>query len=159
VDIYRHEAKAARNIWNLALYIMMFPQLIAGPIVRYSSVSRQLRKRVIHYNLIRHGLWFFAIGMSQKVLIANNMAEVADKVYATPADSLSTAIIWLGTFAYTLQIYFDFAGYSNMAIGLGFILGFTFPQNFNYPYVSRSLTEFWRRWHMWVYPGFPMVFC
>ena len=148
VDVYRRDATPARSIWDLALYIMMFPQLIAGPIVRYSRVARQIRRRTIHFNYVLHGLLFFSIGLAQKVLLANNMAGVADSVYALPTGALSTPIAWTGALFYTLQIYFDFAGYSNMAIGLGLAMGFKFPRNFNYPYISTSITEFWRRWHI-----------
>jgi len=148
IDIYRRDARPARSIWDLALYIMMFPQLIAGPIVRYASVARQIRRRTIHRNFAIHGLLFFSIGLGQKVLVANNVAGVADGIFALPADSLSHELAWTGAIAYTLQIYFDFAGYSNMAIGLGLLTGFRFPRNFDYPYISQSITEFWRRWHM-----------
>lgn len=148
VDVYRRDAQPARSPWDLALYIMMFPQLIAGPIVRYASVARQIRRRTIHLNYVVHGLLFFAVGLSQKILFANNVAGVADGIFALPEDSLSTTLAWSGALAYTLQIYFDFAGYSNMAIGLGLMMGFKFPHNFNYPYISQSITEFWRRWHM-----------
>jgi len=147
-DVYRRDAKCERSFWNLALYIMMFPQLIAGPIVRYKTIARQINKRIVHFNYVRYGLWFFTIGLSQKVLIANNAGELADRLFALPLEQLSTAIAWLAALSYTLQIYFDFSGYSNMAIGLGFVLGFKFPRNFNYPYISRSITEFWRRWHI-----------
>jgi alginate O-acetyltransferase complex protein AlgI len=148
VDVYRHKAPPAKSVWDLALYIMMFPQLIAGPIVRYASVARQIRRRTVHFNYAFHGLMFFAVGLSQKVLVANNVAGAADGIFGLPLDSLSTQIAWTGALAYTLQIYFDFAGYSNMAIGLGLMMGFKFPHNFNYPYISQSITEFWRRWHM-----------
>jgi alginate O-acetyltransferase complex protein AlgI len=148
IDVYRRDARPAKSVWDLALYIMMFPQLIAGPIVRYAKVARQIRRRTIHFNYSIHGLMFFAIGLAQKILIANNVAGVADGIFALPQDSLSALIAWTGAIAYTLQIYFDFAGYSNMAIGLGLMMGFKFPENFNYPYISQSITEFWRRWHM-----------
>ena len=148
IDVYRGEAKPARSLRDLALYILMFPQLVAGPIVRYASVARQLRRRVIHASYVRHGLLFFSVGLAQKVLLADNMAGVADKVFALPADQLGTGLAWAGALAYMQQIYFDFAGYSNMAIGLGLIMGFKFPHNFDYPYISQSITEFWRRWHM-----------
>ena len=148
IDVYRRDARPARSAWDLALYIMMFPQLIAGPIVRYASVARQIQRRTIHFNYAIHGLLFFAVGLSQKTLIANNVAGVADSIFSLPLDNLSAAIAWSGSLAYTLQIYFDFAGYSNMAIGLGLLMGFKFPRNFNYPYISQSITEFWRRWHM-----------
>jgi len=148
IDVYRRDARPADSVWDVALYIMMFPQLIAGPIVRYAAVARQIQRRTIHFNYAIHGILFFAVGLSQKVLIANNVAGVADGVFALPQASLDAALAWTGTVAYTLQIYFDFAGYSNMAIGLGLLLGFKFPHNFNYPYISQSITEFWRRWHM-----------
>jgi len=148
IDVYRRQATPARSVWDLALYIMLFPQLIAGPIVRYSTVARQIRRRTLHLNYVRHGLLFFSVGLAQKVLIANNVAVVADPIFDLPLESLSTTLAWAGSLAYTLQIYFDFAGYSNMAIGLGLCMGFKFPRNFNYPYISQSITEFWRRWHM-----------
>jgi alginate O-acetyltransferase complex protein AlgI len=148
VDIYRKKAKPASSVWDLALYIMMFPQLIAGPIVRYATVARQIRRRTVHLNYVMNGLMFLSIGLSQKVLLANNAGSVADDIFALPLDLLSSSLAWTGSLAYTLQIYFDFAGYSNMAIGLGLIMGFKFPHNFNYPYISQSITEFWRRWHM-----------
>jgi len=148
IDVYRRKAMPARSIWDLALYIMMFPQLIAGPIVRYYWVARQIKRRTLHFNYVRHGMLFFSIGMAQKVLIANNVAIIADDIFALSNESLSTLLAWVGALAYTLQIYFDFSGYSNMAIGLGLCMGFKFPQNFNYPYISLSVTEFWRRWHI-----------
>jgi alginate O-acetyltransferase complex protein AlgI len=148
VDVYRGAALPARNIWDLALYLMLFPQLIAGPIVRYASIARQIRRRTVHANHVVHGLLFFAVGLSQKVLLANNVAGVADGIFGLGTGSLSSLLAWTGALAYTLQIYFDFAGYSNMAIGLGLFMGFQFPQNFDYPYISQSITEFWRRWHM-----------
>ncbi|MBK1724318.1 MBOAT family O-acyltransferase [Thiocystis violacea] len=148
IDVYRRDAKPARSLSDLALYIMMFPQLVAGPIVRYATVARQLRRRVIHASYVRHGLLFFSVGLAQKVLFADNMAAVADAVFALPSERLGTGLAWTGSLAYMQQIYFDFAGYSNMAIGLGLVMGFKFPHNFNYPYISQSITEFWRRWHM-----------
>lgn len=148
IDVYRGDAKPARSLRDLALYIMMFPQLVAGPIVRYATVARQLNRRVIHASYVRHGLLFFSVGLAQKVFFADNMAGVADAVFALPADRLGSGLAWAGAAAYMQQIYFDFAGYSNMAIGLGLVMGFKFPHNFNYPYISQSITEFWRRWHM-----------
>jgi alginate O-acetyltransferase complex protein AlgI len=148
VDVYRGDARPARNLLDLALYIAMFPQLIAGPIVRYATVSEALRRRHIEATAILHGSGLFVFGLAQKVLIANNVAEVADAAFNTAPASLGTAQAWLGAVAYSLQIFFDFAGYSLMAIGLGLFMGFRFPDNFNYPYISRSVTEFWRRWHM-----------
>lgn len=148
VDVYRREARAARSFFDLALYISMFPQLIAGPIVRYGAVAIDLRGREISTSDVLQGMRWFVTGLAYKVLLANNSASVADAVFAAPAAQLTVAVAWLGVLAYTLQIFFDFAGYSLMAMGLGRIMGFHFPRNFNYPYISRSITEFWRRWHM-----------
>jgi alginate O-acetyltransferase complex protein AlgI len=148
VDVYRKEAKVEKNIFNLALYISMFPQLIAGPIVRFKTVAKQIHKRQHTLDNISQGMRIFIIGLAQKALIANTVAISADEIFALPESALTTAVAWLGAFCYSFQIYFDFAGYSNMAIGLGLIMGFTFPKNFNYPYVSQSITEFWRRWHI-----------
>ena len=148
VDVYRKEAKVEKNPINLALYISMFPQLIAGPIVRFKTVAEQIRHRVHSLDNISKGIRIFIIGLAQKALIANTVAITADQIFSLPENSLTTSVAWLGTICYTFQIYFDFAGYSNMAIGLGLIMSFTFPKNFNYPYISQSITEFWRRWHM-----------
>lgn len=148
IDIYRGHARPARSLANLALYMMLFPQLVAGPIVRYASVARQINRRAIHASHVRHGMLFFAVGLAQKTFFANNMGAVADAIFGLPLDQLSSGTAWTGATTYMLQIYFDFAGYSNMAIGLGLIMGFKFPHNFNYPYISQSITEFWRRWHM-----------
>lgn len=148
VDVYRKEAKPAKSVISLFAYIAMFPQLIAGPIVRYSSVSKELISRATDLRHVYHGILFFAFGLAQKVLFADNMAIIVDRIFALEANSISTIIAWTGAIAYTFQIYFDFAGYSSMAIGLGLFLGFKFPQNFNYPYISSSITEFWRRWHI-----------
>lgn len=147
IDVYRGDAKVEKNPFNLGLYISMFPQLIAGPIVRFKTVSEQIRNRHSSYFQISEGIKFFIIGLSQKVLIANMVALPADQIFSLGETQLSTSLAWLGSLCYTLQIYFDFAGYSNMAIGLGLILGFTFPENFAHPYISQSITEFWRRWH------------
>ncbi len=147
VDIYRHDAKAERSFVNLSLYMLMFPQLIAGPILRFHTVARQLKRRVVTTRHIYHGGVLFCLGLGQKVLLADTMAGVADPLFAR-WQALSPQTAWLATIAYALQIYFDFAGYSNMAIGLGRMTGFHFPRNFNYPYISRSITEFWQRWHM-----------
>ncbi len=148
IDIGRGSIPADRGFVRFATYVMMFPHLIAGPIVRYSDIDRELFKRSITIGNVGLGVQFFIVGLCQKVLIANMVAPAADKVFGFPAAELSAAVAWLGVTAYTLQIYFDFCGYSNMAIGLAFMMGFRFPINFNYPYVSRSITEFWRRWHM-----------
>ncbi|HPQ87123.1 MAG TPA: MBOAT family O-acyltransferase [Gammaproteobacteria bacterium] len=147
-DVYRKEARVEKNIFNLALYISMFPQLIAGPIVRFKTVAEQIHTRFHTLDNISKGVRIFIIGLAQKALIANTVAVSADAIFALNQASLTTSTAWLGAFSYSLQIYFDFAGYSNMAIGLGLIMGFSFPQNFNYPYISKSITEFWRRWHM-----------
>jgi alginate O-acetyltransferase complex protein AlgI len=147
-DVYRKEAKIEKNIINLALYISMFPQLIAGPIVRFKTVALQINNRVSSLDNISKGARIFIIGLAQKALIANTVAIPADAIFSLNEATLTTATAWLGAFCYSFQIYFDFAGYSNMAIGLGLIMGFTFPKNFNYPYISQSITEFWRRWHM-----------
>lgn len=148
IDVYRGQVKAQRNFLSLALYVASFPQLIAGPIVRYCDVSRQLARRVLTFEKFSYGVQRFIIGLGKKVIIANVAAEIADKAFAIQASELTTCDAWLGAFAYSLQIYFDFSGYSDMAIGLGYMFGFRFIENFNYPYISRSITEFWRRWHI-----------
>jgi alginate O-acetyltransferase complex protein AlgI len=148
IDVYRREAPVQKNPARLGLYISLFPQLIAGPIVRYEHIAKQLTSRAMSLNLFVSGIQRFIIGLSKKVLIANSAGDVADKVFALPVDQLSTQVAWLGVACYTLQIYFDFSGYSDMAIGLGRMFGFDFLENFNYPYISRSIREFWRRWHI-----------
>lgn len=148
IDVGRTNIPADRGLIRFATYVMMFPHLIAGPIVRYSDIDRELFKRSITTSNVGLGVQFFIVGLCQKVLIANMVAPAADKVFGFPASELTALVTWIGVTAYTLQIYFDFCGYSNMAIGLAFMLGFRFPINFNYPYISRSITEFWRRWHM-----------
>lgn len=148
IDVYRNDAKVEKKIANVALYIAMFPQLIAGPIVRFKEISDAIQERSITTSKLVHGINLFIIGMSYKVLLANNLAIPADKIYALSAEQLSFSLAWIGTIAYTLQIYFDFCGYSTMAVGLGLMLGIKFPKNFNFPYISKSITEFWRRWHI-----------
>ncbi len=148
VDVYREDTRAERSAINLALYISMFPQLIAGPIVRYKTIAAEIHDRRVELSRFRSGCETFILGLAQKVLIANQLAIPADNIFGLPVSELGTAVAWLGVASYTLQIFFDFAGYSNMALGLGHIMGFSFPQNFNYPYVARSVTDFWRRWHM-----------
>lgn len=150
VDVYRKEHKPLSNFLQYQLYILLFPKLIAGPIIRFSEISDQITGRFEKYNvnMILLGFSRFVIGLGKKVLIANVMAGVADNVFSSDLDSLNTADCWIGALAYTFQIYFDFSGYSDMAIGLGKMFGFTFPENFNNPYTSRSVTDFWRRWHM-----------
>ncbi|MDC8011711.1 MBOAT family O-acyltransferase [Tahibacter soli] len=147
VDIYRRDARAERSFVNLSLYMLMFPQLIAGPILRFHTVAGHLKRRVVTARHVYYGLTLFCFGLGQKVLLADTLAGVADPLFAR-ADTLSQATAWLAVVCYTLQIFFDFGGYSTMAIGLGWVAGFHFPQNFNYPYISQSITEFWRRWHM-----------
>ncbi len=147
IDLYRGKIKCQRNIISYAAYISMFPQLIAGPIVRYSDVAAELEHREINLTKFGEGFERFIFGLAKKVLLANSIGALFDTVNAFGSDiSLLTA--WLGAIAYTLQIYFDFSGYSDMAIGLGKMFGFTFLENFDYPYISKSVTEFWRRWHI-----------
>jgi D-alanyl-lipoteichoic acid acyltransferase DltB (MBOAT superfamily) len=147
IDVYRRRIAANRSLVEVALYIALFPQLIAGPIIRYKSVARQLRARVHTLGRASAGLRMFVIGLAQKLLIADMVAPIAELVFdRTSLPSMTDA--WTALLAYSLQIYFDFAGYSNMAIGLGVMLGFGWPRNFRLPYTSRSITEFWRRWHM-----------
>ncbi|PKP46612.1 MAG: membrane-bound O-acyltransferase family protein [Bacteroidetes bacterium HGW-Bacteroidetes-11] len=148
IDVYRKEAEVQKNPFNLGLYIALFPQLIAGPIVRYHDIAQQITKRTVDSAVFANGVRRFIIGLAKKVLLGNNMGIVADLAFNTPADQLSTPLAWLGLVTYALHIYFDFSGYSDMAIGLGKMFGFTFLENFNYPYVSRSIKEFWRRWHI-----------
>src|SRR5262249_24512010 len=140
-------AAASRSLLSIAVYIAMFPQLVAGPIVRYRTIARRLTARSMTLGRASAGLRIFAIGLAQKVLIADEVARIADSVFDKAA-APGLAEAWLGLAAYTLQIYFDFAGYSNMAIGLGLALGFAFPRNFNLPYTAASITAFWRRWHI-----------
>ncbi len=148
VDVYRGENRAQKRLVDVALYIALFPQLIAGPIVRYHDIAAQIRERTIGLLLVNSGAQRFIYGLAKKVLIANPMGEVADQVFALSGGDLTTGLAWLGLACYTLQIYFDFSGYSDMAIGLGRMLGFRFLENFRYPYVARSIREFWRRWHI-----------
>ncbi len=148
IDVSRGQSPPQKNPLDLALFIALFPQLIAGPIIRYNSIAPQLHQRLMHLEGFAAGARRFILGLAKKVLIANTMAGVCDAIFAIPGGELSAGIAWLGILAYTLQIYFDFSGYSDMAIGLGCMLGFDFPENFNYPYVARSIREFWRRWHI-----------
>ena len=145
IDVSRG-VRAQRNPFLLALYIALFPQLIAGPIVRYTTVCDQIASRRTSWDQFTRGVFRFVVGFNKKMLLANVMAEVADKAFAASAPSCAFA--WFGAVCYTLQIYFDFSGYSDMAIGLGRMFGFEFLENFNYPYLSKTVTEFWRRWHM-----------
>jgi alginate O-acetyltransferase complex protein AlgI len=146
VDVYRGNAPVARNFVDVAAYVSLFPQLVAGPIVRYEEIAGQLRSREHSWSKFGDGALRFMIGLGRKVLIADAVAPVADAVFSAAEPGLAGA--WLGVAAYTIQIYFDFAAYSDMAVGMGRMLGFRFPENFDCPYHARSITEFWRRWHM-----------
>ena len=148
VDVYRRDVAAQRNPFKFMLYVSLFPQLIAGPIVRYSTIAEEIEDRVARFDNIVAGLRRFALGLGKKVLVADAMALVADTVFGQPVDAIPCAYAWLGAVAYTLQIYFDFSGYSDMAIGLGRVFNFRFLENFDHPYSSCSVQEFWRRWHI-----------
>ncbi len=148
IDVYRRHVPVERDIRAIATYIMMFPHLIAGPIVRYADIRDEIHHRDVTLSRFGLGMQYFMVGLAQKVLIANTMAPLADHVFSLPGEQLSFGVAWYGAVAYTIQIYFDFCGYSNMAIGLAMLMGFTFPRNFNYPYSARSMTDFWRRWHI-----------
>ena len=148
LDVYRGTTPPSKKLTDYVLYIMMFPQLIAGPIVNYNTVAEQLVSRESTMEGRALGFYRFVIGLSKKVLIANTLALYADQVFGMNYAELSTGSAWLGILSYTMQIYFDFSGYSDMAIGLGMMMGFRFPENFNDPYTSKSITEFWKRWHM-----------
>ncbi len=148
IDVYRGNVKVQRNIISFGAYVAMFPQLVAGPIVRYATIEEQLRERVHTVDLFAEGVQRFSIGLAKKVLLANNIGYIWAEIEATNGNEMSVALAWLGIIAFAFQIYFDFSGYSDMAIGLGLMLGFRFLENFNYPYISRSITEFWRRWHI-----------
>lgn len=146
LDVYRKDVKVQRNILNLALYISFFPQLIAGPIVRYIDIERQMDNRVFTTDNIYHGLRRFMKGFSKKILISDVAAQVADIAFGI--EGITGPLAWLGALAYMIQIYFDFSGYSDMAIGLGRMFGFDFLENFDHPYIAKSIKEFWRRWHI-----------
>lgn len=149
LDVYNDKVPAQKNIFNLALYISMFPQLVAGPIVRYSDIEYELHHRMESSELFCNGTHRFIIGLSKKILLADFLGGIADKIFVTAEYSRVPMITaWIGAIAYTFEIYYDFSGYSDMAIGLGNCFGFTFKENFNYPYISCSVTEFWRRWHI-----------
>ena len=148
VDVYRNEVKAQRDIYKLALYITLFPQLVAGPIVKYHDVDEQISDRTVTFDKVAYGVKRFIVGLAKKMLIANTLGAVADKIFTQPVENFDALTAWIGAIAYTLQLYYDFSGYSDMAIGLGAIFGFKFLENFNYPYISKSITEFWRRWHI-----------
>lgn len=148
IDVYRRDVKAQKNIISFGAYVALFPQLIAGPIVRYQTIAHQLDKRKETMDDFSQGAFRFIQGLGKKVLLANNIGLLWDTISAMEIGSLPLATAWIGLFAFAFQIYFDFSGYSDMAIGLGRMLGFSFPENFNYPYISQSITEFWRRWHI-----------
>ena len=148
VDVYRKEVSVQKNVFDLALYISLFPQLIAGPIVRYHDIASQIKNRSHSFELFSSGAERFIFGLAKKMLIANSLGEVADSIFLTTNNDLTLPLAWIGITAYALQIYFDFSGYSDMAIGLGRMFGFRFLENFNYPYISTSVREFWRRWHI-----------
>ena len=147
-DVYRNEVPVQKNIYKLTLYISFFPQLIAGPIVKYHEVQKEIENRNENIDNIYLGLFRFSIGLGKKVLIANVLGEVANKIFTLNLNIIDYKIAWIGIICYSFQLYFDFSGYSDMAIGLGKVFGFHFLENFNYPYISKSITEFWRRWHI-----------
>lgn len=147
-DVYKGEVKAQSNLTSLATYVSLFPQLVAGPIVRYKTIEEDLHNRAANFENVFLGLRRFAIGLAKKVLIADQMAVIADAVFDAQSATVPSILVWSGAIAYTLQIFYDFSGYSDMAIGLGRIFNFRFLENFNYPYCSLSIKEFWRRWHI-----------
>jgi len=150
VDVYRRVHKPLTKFWDYQLYIILFPKLIAGPIIRYHQLADQITDRSANETIDNKltGFYRFALGLGKKVLIANQMGIVADEIFGSNLSQLDTTTAWIGSLAYTFQIYFDFSGYSDMAIGLAKMIGFKFPENFNNPYISQSITEFWRRWHI-----------
>lgn len=148
IDIYRKDGKVNKNPFSVALYISFFPQLVAGPIVKYKSVDDQIRNRKESIEYFSYGINRFVIGLAKKVIIADVLAAIADNIFTQYYSGIDTPTAWIGAICYTFQIYYDFSGYSDMAIGLGYMFGFKFMENFNYPYISKSITEFWRRWHI-----------
>lgn len=148
IDVYRKETNAQLDPINCGLYLSLFPQLIAGPIVRYHDVSKQIVSRTVTRPQLSSGIQRFIFGLAKKTMLANPLGEVADKIFAVPVHDVTTGMAWLGIACYTLQVYFDFSGYSDMAIGLGRMFGFEFLENFNYPYIAQSMRDFWRRWHI-----------
>ncbi len=150
VDVYRKVHKPLHNFWDYQTYIILFPKLIAGPIIRYHDIADQIQDRSAYENsdYRLRGLYRFMIGLGKKVLIANTMGAEADAIFNTDPNLLGTGVAWMGALSYTFQIYFDFSGYSDMAIGLGMMMGFRFPENFNNPYTATSITDFWRKWHI-----------
>ena len=148
IDVYRRDVEAEKNLFHVMLYISFFPQLIAGPIVKYHDIQEQIRSRKTDSGEIAAGMRRFILGLAKKVLISNVMAVTADALFAAPMGEMNILSAWTAAIAYLFQIYFDFSGYSDMAIGMGRIFGFTFQENFRYPYISQSIQEFWRRWHI-----------
>ena len=148
IDVYRGHLKADRNIIDFGAFVCLFPQLIAGPIVTYGQIAKELKERTVNLDTFGEGVRIFITGLASKLLLANNIGLLWDDVVALGPSRISSPLAWLGLIAFGFQIYFDFSGYSLMAIGMGKMLGFNFPDNFNYPYISRSMTEFWKRWHM-----------
>ena len=149
IDIYRNDGKVNKNIFSVALYISLFPQLVAGPIIKYKTIDEQIRKRKESIEFFSYGINRFVIGLGKKVIISDMLGALSDNIFLLANSSgIDMITAWIGAICYTMQIYFDFSGYSDMAIGLGYLFGFVFPENFNYPYISKSITEFWRRWHI-----------
>lgn len=148
IDVYRGDAKVQKNVIAFGAYVSMFPQLIAGPIVRYSTIEKELDSRKESYAAFACGVRYFVIGLGKKVLLANQMGALWAEIQSVPAADRSVLLAWIGIFAFGMQIYFDFSGYSDMAVGLGRMFGFHFPENFHFPYMAQSITDFWRRWHI-----------
>lgn len=148
IDVYRKDGKINKNPFSVALYISFFPQLVAGPIVKYKTVDEQIRNRKESIEYFSYGINRFVLGLAKKVIIADVLGGMADNIFNLYNTGIDTPTAWIGAICYTFQIYFDFSGYSDMAIGLGYMFGFKFMENFNYPYISKSITEFWRRWHI-----------
>ncbi|WP_435048878.1 MBOAT family O-acyltransferase [Formosa sp. S-31] len=148
IDVYRGQVKATKNFIDFATYTTLFPQLVAGPIVRYKSIESELKHRTTNLQQITAGISRFVIGLAKKLIISNNCGFLADNIFSLHKEDLSSPLAWLGIIAYSLQIYFDFSGYTDMAIGLGKMFGFNFPENFNIPYSAKTVREFWKRWHI-----------
>lgn len=148
IDIYRNDAKVNKSISSVSLYIALFPQLVAGPIIKYKDINNQIKFRKESIEFFSYGINRFVVGLSKKVIISDVLGAMADNIFNLFNTGIDMPTAWIGAICYTFQIYFDFSGYSDMAIGLGYLFGFQFPENFNYPYISKSITEFWRRWHI-----------
>ena len=148
IDLYWRNIKVQKNFMDYLTYVSLFPQLVAGPIVRYEDVQNELTERKVNIKLVGEGVNYFIKGLAKKVLLANNIGPLWTSIKAMNFSEISTVTAWIGILSFTFQIYYDFSGYSDMAIGLGKMLGFNFPQNFDHPYISKSISEFWRRWHI-----------